>query len=823
MKHFLLVIFTVSVSLLTAQEWESVASLPATFRTDHSFGFSLDGKGYLATGSDGDIYYADFYEYDPATDVWTRKADFPGGARGFAIGDVYEGKAYFGFGTSGSGRLDDLWVYDPADDSWTELAPCECDPRIHPAMVAVSGKIFVGLGGTPNGDSNDWWMYDIETNTWEQRASFPDDRRHHPYQFHDGTYAYVGFGHGGPNIYDEWYKYDHINDVWEQKATLPAEGRVAGAQFSYKNHGFVLSGDGDNHSYMDTGEFWMYFPTSDKWEQLTPHPGRSRWAPASFVLDDEVYLLNGWNSLDGYFADNWKFDLSNVTKPRLQFATEDRLLVNGADSPEYCDEVETKSVDISTPFAFAGDVEVTLGVDPSSTAIEGRDYLLPSTTVTLPAGETTATVDLVLFDDDVAGTDKSLILTMASDSLVQTPQVELTIIEDDVAVDLSSDNGQASIGFGDTNTDAVLRGFYTDSRTQVLYTKELLAAQGLGAGTITQLRINVATLGSTIPYISYRIAMANTDRQSITAIDNATSFTDVYSSFYDPTLGVQTFVLSTPFEYDGQGGLLVQFCSDNENYTESDIVTSTTVSYPSLVSIYNDGVANCSFTGQTAAANVVPDITFVTSEPAKLYHRLGAEFSSTIDNGEEVYFAASDSIYAKVAAASTATCVTSSLTANTNAAITEGDITYIDRLYRWDAEVTDADMNLTLIMPMVEDIDYTSANLRGLYASSTSTPYDWVELDVISIEENSRYVSITVPYAGSGIYTVGGSNISTNTTEVEIAEMYDGMSVYDVAGRLVASSKAALTNGTLQTGIYIASYTYQGAIVKSKKVFVSGR
>ena len=55
-------------------------------------GFSIGTKVYLGLGtSDGDILLKDFWEWDQATNVWTRKADYPGnsliGAVGFSIGD----------------------------------------------------------------------------------------------------------------------------------------------------------------------------------------------------------------------------------------------------------------------------------------------------------------------------------------------------------------------------------------------------------------------------------------------------------------------------------------------------------------------------------------------------------------------------------------------------------------------------------------------------------------------------------------------------------------------------------------------------------------
>jgi len=66
---------------------------------------------------------------------------------------------------------------------------------------------------------------------------------------------------------------------------------VAGTQFSYNGFGYVLSGDGDNHGSMNTGEFWAYDPVTDTWDELPPHPEGSRWAPASFIIDGELTEL----------------------------------------------------------------------------------------------------------------------------------------------------------------------------------------------------------------------------------------------------------------------------------------------------------------------------------------------------------------------------------------------------------------------------------------------------------------------------------------------------------------------------------------------------
>ena len=306
------VLFLCMYFQVQAQDWVQVTSLPNAFNeTHHSFAFSFDDMGYIVAGNSDSGMRDDFYQYDPVNDSWTELTPFPGAARGFAIGDTWDGKAYFGFGYDGTSLLNDLWVFDPSNMSWTELASCPCAERTHPAMIAHNGKVFVGLGGGGSlGNLKDWWEYDIASNTWSQKDDLPSLGRHHPYQFGIGDYVYTGFGHGD-GIFNDWFRYDIAGETWTQVATLPAEGRVAGTQFSYDGLGYVLSGDGDDHGSMNTGEFWAYDPLTDTWDELPSHPEGSRWAPASFIINGEVYIING-TSFSQYVTQIYKFDLNPV-------------------------------------------------------------------------------------------------------------------------------------------------------------------------------------------------------------------------------------------------------------------------------------------------------------------------------------------------------------------------------------------------------------------------------------------------------------------------------------------------------------------------------
>src|SRR5215469_8080787 len=58
--------------------WTQIQDFPGAPRSNAA-GFSVGNYGYVGTGWDTYTIYNDFYQYDPASNLWTRKADYPGG------------------------------------------------------------------------------------------------------------------------------------------------------------------------------------------------------------------------------------------------------------------------------------------------------------------------------------------------------------------------------------------------------------------------------------------------------------------------------------------------------------------------------------------------------------------------------------------------------------------------------------------------------------------------------------------------------------------------------------------------------------------------
>ena len=134
------------------------------------------------------------YEYDPASDSWTKKKPMPIPTHHQSM-VAYGGKIYMfgGFtlptaqGAAGGGGawvpIDNAWEYDPATDTWRALAPLP-GKRGSAVAAEVGGKMYVLGGATTYPTSKDVGiggngaamvlttnqMYDPATNTWANRS-----------------------------------------------------------------------------------------------------------------------------------------------------------------------------------------------------------------------------------------------------------------------------------------------------------------------------------------------------------------------------------------------------------------------------------------------------------------------------------------------------------------------------------------------------------------------------------------------------------------------------------------------------------------------------
>ena len=112
-------------------------------------GFSIGSKGYIGTGVavKEPFYLKDFWEWDQATNVWTQKENIHG-KRAEAVGFSSNGFGYVGLGTTmlGSGTVSDFWRYNPKVNKWVQIADFGGGIRELVVSFSIGKKGFVGTG-----------------------------------------------------------------------------------------------------------------------------------------------------------------------------------------------------------------------------------------------------------------------------------------------------------------------------------------------------------------------------------------------------------------------------------------------------------------------------------------------------------------------------------------------------------------------------------------------------------------------------------------------------------------------------------------------------
>lgn len=160
------------------EDWTRICDYP---REDYAVmtAFSYGGKGYVSTVSDK----AAVFEYDPSSNNWTRKSDFPGAGLGRTLTCVV-GNRVFMFGgvflkESEPPLSNYLWEYHVDSDSWFRHADFPGTGRWAPVGFAIGGNLYAGHGSESGSSENslvpvdDFWSYSIEKDMWEPRSVFP--------------------------------------------------------------------------------------------------------------------------------------------------------------------------------------------------------------------------------------------------------------------------------------------------------------------------------------------------------------------------------------------------------------------------------------------------------------------------------------------------------------------------------------------------------------------------------------------------------------------------------------------------------------------------
>jgi N-acetylneuraminic acid mutarotase len=178
----------------------------------------ISGTAYVITGQAAAGATNGVWAYDPSADAWTPRASFPGGSRSAGVALAIGGRGYFGLGNApGGGTMwnlrQDFWEYDPQTDQWARRADLPAAGRGYALGLGLGtrgfvtqGVLAVNAGGASLVLANDLWEYAPAGDAWTRRADLPGSARGMAVSFVIGASGYVGVGNDQQvvNLRDFW-------------------------------------------------------------------------------------------------------------------------------------------------------------------------------------------------------------------------------------------------------------------------------------------------------------------------------------------------------------------------------------------------------------------------------------------------------------------------------------------------------------------------------------------------------------------------------------------------------------------------------------------
>jgi N-acetylneuraminic acid mutarotase len=293
-------------------------SAPFPEASEELYGIGSGGKLYVFGGlAPGWTPKGLVYEYDPASDAWTKKKNMPIASHHLGVTEL-NGKIYVigGFikpakGPTAWEPIDNVWEYDPAGDSWKPLAPL---PKKRGAPVAAvhGGKIYaIGGAGLHPGSketvvhparphralgTNE--VYDPASNTWKTLQDMPTARNHGAIGVVNNKIYYLGGRIGNAFITrasntDIVEVYDPATDQWGPLLAPMTTPRSAVAWGTHNNRIYVAGGEQRTSTFQRTFRaVEAYDPAANRWMSLPPMEF-PRHGLAGAIINGKFHLVSG--------------------------------------------------------------------------------------------------------------------------------------------------------------------------------------------------------------------------------------------------------------------------------------------------------------------------------------------------------------------------------------------------------------------------------------------------------------------------------------------------------------------------------------------------
>ncbi|MDP9043052.1 MAG: IPT/TIG domain-containing protein [Bacteroidota bacterium] len=181
--------------------------------------FNIDNYAYVGPGGDGYSGSRKVWQYDPAANKWTPKSDFPGAGTTWPAAFTIGHYAYVGTGMTGMNTVTgskDFYRYDPSSDTWMRKADFPGAGRNSAAGFAIGTFGYLGTGMSTTGYVPDFWQYNPSADAWIQIKDFGGSYRGSASAFSGNLQGYVGFGMGSAHQAGPGGGYNSIYiDLWQ--------------------------------------------------------------------------------------------------------------------------------------------------------------------------------------------------------------------------------------------------------------------------------------------------------------------------------------------------------------------------------------------------------------------------------------------------------------------------------------------------------------------------------------------------------------------------------------------------------------------------------
>jgi N-acetylneuraminic acid mutarotase len=258
------------------------------------------------------------WEFDPVTNIWTKKSNYPGSGSTLNIAFSINGKGYVGIGGSPSARHIDFYEYNPTTDAWTQKANFPGGARYSAGTFVIGNAAYIVCGscGTYSCFKNDLWMYVPSTNTWTQKANFPGGNITGPTVFTIGQFGYVGGGvTSSASLTNNYYKYSPATNSWSSIASMPGTARRSAFAFVLDNKAYATTGAFGNASPTLQNDGYVYNPSSNSWSHFECNSDFiKRYVSSGVTLNDSTILAGLGVDQNGFFlSDMWQLKLNSDT------------------------------------------------------------------------------------------------------------------------------------------------------------------------------------------------------------------------------------------------------------------------------------------------------------------------------------------------------------------------------------------------------------------------------------------------------------------------------------------------------------------------------